>query len=610
MRTKACTRLSALLGLSAVIWWAGCTDQSRQAPNEEPPTSDGVQDRVAQSPRDEFPTIVRLQPRVEAIGQLRPGVPIRIRASVKANRGATKGSYEVWSLDEDESGIVGPSAKGHARLLRRESGGLGRGSQRQLEATITFTKPGYYRVLVRAVGSSSEPRMSGDSTIVDAGSALLRILVEDKGGRVSSDYDATALAGRQPKFGAYGSFVKTATPASQSLRSSLPVHNAAFTSSSLASTAGYNWSGHVSYYEANPTPQNLVLTPLADALVSATCIYPVTFGGSTSISVRTDANGNFNFTCPSPYIIMTGDIFLSKNPYVYSLGKDGAVAGTSFSGSAGGFFDLRVANDVAVHVFNTLSRQVPKAFAKFTPRTRPLLRVYVADIDANYGINYNSGDDLIRTNYTRVYGEDGEFVSTHEYGHAFHYKAIETPNSYSCNNNSHSINVANQVSCAFVEGFADFFSVWVAGDQLTSGSTGGYSTDNAMEDNPWRALGDGSRIEGASAAFMYDLVDGASESDSPTNTANGDETFDTATYPGSFVVQAISACTLTVLVVGVTKLDGMDQFVYCVERSVSAQPLGVSWRSYNGITPPAAPAGWDPALIRRLWRYNMYNVAP
>jgi hypothetical protein len=609
MRSAFCTRLVGVIGLTGVVWWTACTeDQSRQGPNEEPVKSESTANQMAQPEHREFPTIVRLEPKVAAIGKLQPNVPIRIRASIKANRAAVTGSYELWSLDEEDSGVIGATAKGKPKLMKKESAGLGRGGQRQLEATITFTKPGYYRIQVRTFGSSPEPRMSGDTTIVDAGSALLRILVDEKGGRVSSDYDPTAIATRQPKFGAYGPFLESENPTSQSLGAALPVQNAAFSSSSVTSAAAYSYSGHVSYYEANPTPANLILTPLPNALVSVRCFY-INPAQQTTLSLRTDANGNFSYTCPNNYPTTNGEIFLSNSPYVYVLGKDGVAAGTTFSDGFGGFFDLRVANDVAVHVYRTLSRQVPKAFTKFAPRTRPLQRVYVADIDGSYGINYNSGDDLIRTNYTRAYGEDGEFVSTHEYGHAFHWKAIEAPANNDCGP-SHSINVPNQISCAFVEGFADFFSIWVAGDQLTTGWNGGYATDNALEDNPWRTIGDGSRIEGAAAAFMYDLVDGAPETDSPTNTSNGDEAFDTATYPGSFVVQAMSACSFTLLVIGVSKLDGTDQFVYCVERSLSAQPLGVSWRTYNTITPPAAPTGWDPALIRRLWRYNFYNVAP
>jgi hypothetical protein len=607
MRSAICTRLLAVIGLSSVVWWAACTeDQSRQGPNEELPSSDRVRDRVVQPSRSEFPTIVRLQPKVEAIGQFRPGVPIKVRAMIKANRNATTGTYQLWSLDEDESGLVGSGAQGKARLVTKESGGLGQGGQRQVQATITFKNPGYYRLLVRTVGSAPGPRMSGDSTIVDAGSALIRILVDERGGRAGSDYDPTAIAARQPKFGAYGPFLKAANPSGTALGTALPVQNVAFTSSSVTSQSAWTYSGHVSYYEANPTPQNLVLTPLPDALVSAKCM----FGSFAQISVttRTDANGNFSYTCPSDYGLTSGEIFLS-NTNVYVRGKDGAAAGTTFSDGLGGFFDLRVANDVAVHVYRTLSLQIPKAFAKFG-RTRPLTRVYVADIDGTYGINYNNGDDIIRTNYNRVYGEDGEFVSTHEFGHAFHHKAIESPASYSCNNGSHSINIANQLSCAFVEGFADFLAIWVAGDQLTTGWTGGYATDNALEENPWRASGDGSRIEGAAAAFMYDLVDGVSEPDAANNTANGDESFDTATYPGGWIAQVIGSCQMLSGARFVLSLDGMDQFVYCAEKSVSAQPLGVNWRTYNGATSGTAPAGWDPALIRRLWRYNFYNVAP
>src|SRR5687768_14422911 len=86
MRPVRCTRFRAVIALSCVVWWAGCAeDQTRLAPTEDPAQSDLATDRMAQSERDEFPTIPRLEPSLQAIGPFRPGVPIKIRSSTKAN---------------------------------------------------------------------------------------------------------------------------------------------------------------------------------------------------------------------------------------------------------------------------------------------------------------------------------------------------------------------------------------------------------------------------------------------------------------------------------------------------------------------------------------------
>jgi len=577
------SRIPLFFALAGVAWVTGCSDdQTRLAPNEDTPVSELPAGRTADQLGGEFPSLWLLEPSISAVGPFQPGKRVRILASVKANRHASTEAYEVLSLDEHDNAMLRREPT-KAIKLAQSFGGLARGGRRDLAATVTFAHPGYYRVMLRAAGTSSEPQSSGDTTIVNASSKQLWILVDEKGGHLTEGYDSTAIIGRTPKFGTSGPFVSEA-----SLR----------TPSALA-VAPYNYSGQVTYMEGT------IPTPVADAQVTAGCGYQSQFGiVYTNQTVRTDANGNFAYTCAADRPLTWTNINM-LNTYVFVKGRDGVFAGAHFSGSGGGVFNVRVVNDVAGHVWRTLSTQVPKAVVKFA-RSRSRIDVYVSPT-SGYQIAYFPSSDHIQLSIERVYNEDGEFVSTHEYGHAFHWKAIEAPASYSCTDNSHSIGTPDLQSCAFVEGFADFFAIWVAGQQLTTGWSGGYATDNALEQNPWRTTGDGSRIEGPAAAFMYDLVDGASEPDGPSNTADGDEFFDTATYPGSYVLNIIGSCTLGP---GISNLDGMDQFVYCAERSTSARPLGINWRLYASVSGPTPPAGWSADVVRRLWRYNFYNVAP
>lgn len=116
--------------------------------------------------------------------------------------------------------------------------------------------------------------------------------------------------------------------------------------------------------------------------------------------------------------------------------------------------------------------------------------------------------DRILSNQTRVFGEDGRWVTVHEYGHAFHRVALEPMASYFCSDDGeHSVGGAYTLSCALGEGFPDFFAAWVAGDRLTS-SYG--NSDYWFEQNGYRGNGDGSIIEGAVAGFFLDLVDSSS----------------------------------------------------------------------------------------------------
>ena len=436
--------------------------------------------------------------------------------------------------------------------------------------------------------------------------STLWVLIAETGGHVTDGYDSTVVdPSRPPLYGAYGPFSGVTRQGERSTRPSLRAGTQAnVIGCGYPGNPPCSWTGVVKYW--NYDLQQLV--PLPFAYVTAFCgrlQYPpysyVGFQGPVN------ANGSFSMTCNQGFERMSFNVGFYDLVNVEVRGKNGVGAG----GSAGYFLDggtveFHVINDYAAHVFSILRESIPRAVSMFG-RSRSVTQVYVNNQDTTGGINYNTGDDIIRTNLTRVFTQDGHFVTNHEYGHAFQYKAIENWTGYACTNNQHSISVPNQLSCAFVEGFADFFSGWVGGPTLTVGWTNGYLTDNALEVNPWLALGDGSRIEGPVASFFYDLVDGANEPDGPNNTPDGDESFDTATFPGSYVSDLLSTCGFPF----VTKLSGIDQFIYCAERSLEAYSLGTSWRSYGSFSESATePPGWSKDLVRLLWRYNLYNVGP
>jgi hypothetical protein len=252
---------------------------------------------------------------------------------------------------------------------------------------------------------------------------------------------------------------------------------------------------------------------------------------------------------------------------------------------------------------------VPKAESRFGLKrsTRLPIRVSTGTTDTT---NYFPNEDLIRQNYSRVFNEYGTFVTVHEYGHAFHWKAIEPPASYYCNaQNQHAVNVQYNFNCAFVEGFADFFSMWVAGDSLVN--TG--SSDWALENQDWYVGKDGAQVEGAVAGFLYDLVDGPGDPDSYTNTPMETETWDAVTYPGSYIAYTMRDCTLTSSTTTYSDLFGSDDLVYCLENSLTAKAdaatFGSAWYNYTGVQrTAAAPSGFSQPAVRRLWRANFYGA--
>jgi hypothetical protein len=574
----------------------GCSDDPTGVRGDNPAAA--TRGKRTQQTRDEFVSIRRLEPQLVVEGSLRPGQPLTIRSVTKANRSASKATYELWSLDDEESG-----AQGVPRLLGRWSGSLAKGTKKSLDINTLFPNPGYYRILVRAVGRETVAQAEVDTTILDENYELAWVLVDDRGGRATRGFDSTAVVNRMPQFGSYGRFMPSAD-AKVGTASEIRVSLA---SATLSGAAAFSYTGRLRYY--NYDVKNLVVIPKAS--IQGRCQGTLNQAiDDPLVNAATDAAGNFAFSCPSNKPYLVGNAYLYNN-YVSACGKGCVAAGASFITQNGGFLDLRVANDYAARAFVVLTDRIPEAFARFN-RSRSRITAMVADADTGYRTKYTTDDDRIRFNQSTVFGEPGMFAINHEYGHAFHWKAIDPPSSYDCKADEHSVALPYTLSCAFVEGFADFFSVWVAGGYLNAGRN---ISDNYFENNPYRDNGDGSLIEGAVGAFLYDLVDGASEPDGLVNDAPGEEAWDNAHWPGSYVASLMSSCNMTIGSTTYGRIDGIDEFIYCAERSLAAQALSQYFvdrsSTFTAVAEGATePATWSSAEVRKHWLYNLYNVGP
>ncbi len=571
----------------------------------------------------EFPSVRRVDVSVTASGAFRPGTPIVVHAHARARRDASNVSYSILLLDGDSAAPADTLKQGEE--LSNWHGSLLRGASQDLLATVSFPNPGYYRVLV--IAKTNTPTgvngTSRDTTILNETYETLWIAVAENGGRLTNGYDSTAFDHSRflALYGSYGPLSpkkRAEAPDSSRLPAARPV--ASRTSSQLSGPAV---SGYFRYtnYEAPGTPKPLL--PVGNAEVEVSC-----FGKSDPRSEiydlfymqisYTTSTGFFGVGCDPGYEYIEGTLRL-RNSYVYAAGFANATAGAGFAGYGGESFELKAANDYAARVFVDLTEGIPVMFSKLG-RTRARVYVEVSDTDQHFGIFYCAtgveagcrGADMIQTNYTRVFGEDGLFVSTHEYAHAFHYYAIEPWATYVCTDNAHGFTETENLSCAFVEGFADFASMWVGGSRLTTNPYGGdygleHNTTIGQSTNP-PADGDGVRVEAAVAAFLYDLVDGANEPDSFANTADGDESFDAAAYAGTWISDVIQYCT-----VGAdSRLDGADQLVYCMENTTDARPeserWSTAWRVPGAITWSGPVTQQNQAVIRKLWKYNFYGV--
>jgi hypothetical protein len=159
-----------------------------------------------------------------------------------------------------------------------------------------------------------------------------------------------------------------------------------------------------------------------------------------------------------------------------------------------------------------------------------------------------------------------------------------------------------------VEGFADFFGVWIPSDRLT-GPGGSRFSDVLAESNTYRTIGDGAKIEGAVAGFIYDIVDGPADPDGPNNETGVDD--DTITWPATYVSDLISKCDAQVVGIWFTAIDGIDEFIHCAEHDTSgpnaANPFG-TFRNEPFRETAVEPSGWSATTVRSLWRFNLYGL--
>lgn len=234
-------------------------------------------------------------------------------------------------------------------------------------------------------------------------------------------------------------------------------------------------------------------------------------------------------------------------------------------------------------------------------RSRGQIRYFVHS--GTSGTEYNASQDFIRIRYEHVWGPFGTFVISHEYGHAFHWAAIDPWIGYSCP--THDLHTEENSACAYVEGFADFFAVQVL---KTLPPSQMYLSVYQLEANPWKFIGQGLAIEGAMAAVFHDLLDDAYSNDG----VSGDD--EAITLSGGQIADIMVRCRLhnpsTYL------LNHADQFIYCTEGAVNNARLAApsAYQSDWGLY--GSQLSWDggvPTLpnfsaFRTMWKFNLYGI--
>lgn len=613
---------AALAGALAIL--AACSDDSPALPGTgEPPdltATGGVPSSVATAPR--------FQLDLQATGALRPGTPVQLMLTATGVAATPDAEIELVLPELASAEASGwtnnyrPLRTGALPAAARQRGALGRGARTVVQATVTFPVPGVYSVWAsaRARDADSIPDVDAEGRLLlDEAHTVVYLVVDENGGRVMSGMDrralpATAVDGLGPRRLREG----VAAPPAELAR---PPRRAAGGASLATVPAGgprLQTSGTlrlvVDYRD--PTAQRYV--PLANAeyylnLYNSSWAY---IGGRSGFL---PADGSVSVGCGEAYYAEL--IVYAYNDFVSVGGASDFRSGqqienyATYPGSDCGYGTLWTdATPVPSHVFVSLDRSA-RAAQSFFGRSRPRIPVVLT---SNTTIPYSTycppgtfqgctfgGDDYLRiqTDSTTAYGQQiwgrtGTFITTHEYGHAFHEKALGGFIRYYSGCGTHSLTtLATNMRCALPEGFADYFAVVVRPDET------GY--DQSWESNYYYRTyllnQDGSRSEGAIAAFFYDLTD---------NNRFGAETHDVVQYAGTVVGTVISTCQVYEGGYWIYN-NGIDHLVYCFERRVDPAVTGSSTyfptRSPDPTSYAVSSYTTDPTEVRKLWRRNLYN---
>ena len=462
---------------------------------------------------------------------------------------------------------------------------------------IQFPEPGYYRVVAMVSDQSGKVTENGQ-WIDPADGEEVWLWIDEDGGQVTERFDKSLFPDSlrmQP-----GPFVaKDAAPRW------VPVRNGKAVSGPPSKSGGATLV--VTYFD----PVDGVNKPLKDARVDID-IYDgyedKVVGGGT---LQTDQNGEVLVECEQEDPVYEVQIsVLAENGDVVVYDQADSKQVSYLEDPACGATVVTDAYSSTSHVFSRMDVTIERS-RNFFQRSRSKIPVKLSYSEGSLywpdgwfinGHLYGGDYIVINEGDSRFSNSSGNRIIAHEYGHALHEKGLggnATPPGGGCPD-EHYLRGAHNLTCAFSEGFAQYH----AGTTIDSEN----SFITALEDNEYYPalssistsgpLEDGSIIEGAVAAFLYDLTDPANES------------HDGANYPGMYVAEIIETCKVYEAA-GWRRADGVDHLIACFQQSLP------DYSTYfpNRGTPPfnfqenaSEPGGWQAGDITLLWETNLFDA--
>jgi hypothetical protein len=540
---------------------------------------------------------------IGAAGAFVPGQPITISVQLRSVV-AVNTVWEIAALDVSDDSTATRRVTGRTETTTTDP--------RQRAGSVMFSEAGYYRVTVTASLRSELPDSLRRREVATSAAETLWILIDSSGGRLTAGFDPSVLSGRRARFGAYGPF-ETRVAALRVPRDQRRVRSQ---SSSITVFGTFKYKD----FSEEPVYVN-AFVPVKGGRINASCI------GRSSSSVfvpdvnhpvvsYVGSNGTWAVHCPTGIAYAwdhaEGNIYMDGQ-YADVRNHNNASVATPFLGYDTDNLTIHAASNPQGFVLSVLEEYAPQAASRFG-RSRGKVIVRVHDTDTTYSARYESCCDYMRTHKGRTTGTQGYVTTLHEYGHAYHYVAIDSWDQYSISGGEHGWFEIEHISGAFVEGFANFFAALIGENFLAAGSLGAdYNVETEVYYNTLPDSVSGWRIEGAIAGFLYDLVDGTASLNTSSNTSDGVDD-DGANYAVSSVADVIAGCGLN----GGTKIHGIDQFIYCAEKSLT--PQGLQHPTYAKYlfklrrdtviysTLSYASHSLDASVVRAVWLKNLFGL--
>jgi len=481
---------------------------------------------------------------VTATGSLTPGSQVTLLVRGTVHVGAQTVQLRVsmpeveaarladWRAEEYYLDPGRPVPSLYSRVLSPSSG-----QSVAEDIPISIPVAGYYRVVASLVVQSNEPAVVDRHLVSDVAHAEGWLWIGDSGGQFTHTFDPTV----------FPSSVRP-VPGPLRHRSTGPGRTQPSWSASFANSSSTVITYRVLYYDYDDS----TYVALSDMLVDVDyCELPETqiicepWDFQPLATTSTDEYGYASFPCE-------GDEYegysVTWNSVIDLTAPGNSVGfGGDPGDDCGQSFDVVIGSGSA-HSFWTFMKVDAESRALFGAGRSAQLEVEHKSTGNDTLSYYLLGSDKIvvitkPSTPEQVWGMFGAFTHGHEYGHAVQAGALGATWSNICPD-GREIDAETDLGCAFFEGFATYHAVATRPDLGSE-----YTYRTSVGSNSWLQSGDdGAIVEGAVAAFLLDVTNGALEA------------HDSVAAPGSYMAAVIATCEVYAGS-SWTRADGIDHVV-------------------------------------------------